>query len=262
MIKRLIFLFIFIIFITVSGVPVYAGAGQKLPVLLYHHILPRDDFKSGNAFVIAAEDFEAHMRYLHENGYTSVTLDGLRAFLYDKEPLPEKSVMITFDDGYYSNIQYAYPILKEYGFTAVIFLITEKAGDKPFPAAKLSPGCLITKEYMDGTEDVFEYATHTHNMHNKSNGKSKLADSSHDEIVKDIQESLTWVGNQYALAYPHGQHNKTVIDAVKEAGIEIAFAITRGYVLQNSNPFTLHRFVVYQETSLSQIKAYMEGAAR
>jgi peptidoglycan/xylan/chitin deacetylase (PgdA/CDA1 family) len=242
------------------SVPVQGAARpvQRLPVLLYHHLLPRQQITTDNAFIAAAEDFEAHMKYLYENGYSTVTLAELRSFLFDKKPLPEKSVMITFDDGYYSNIMYAYPVLKEYGFTAVIFLITRNAGNAPPLTPK--PGDLIPHALMEGTLDVFEYATHTHDMHTMVQGKSLLARASHADIVADITESLNWVSNTFALAYPHGQTNDTVISAAKEAGMEMAFAITHGYVRMNSDPFRLHRFVVYQSTTLERIKSYLAAA--
>jgi peptidoglycan/xylan/chitin deacetylase (PgdA/CDA1 family) len=239
---------------------VSAAPRQRLPVLLYHHLLPGAELFHDNAFIISVEDFETQMKYLYENDYVTVSLDDVRAFLYEREPLPEKAVMLTFDDGYYSNIEYAYPVLKGYGFNAVVFLITKETEARPLWMAKPSPGSIITAAEMEGTFDVFEYATHTHSLHAWVDGKSMMARASHGEIVNDIQKSLNWVDNDFALAYPHGQHNETVISAIKEAGIDMAFGITGGYVTMESDPFKLNRFVVYRATTLTQIKNYLKAA--
>ena len=84
----------------------------KLPIIMYHHIS-----KSSarlNDFTISPEQFEKDMLYLKENGYETISVNQLLNYVYKNEPLPEKPIMITFDDGHESFYEYIYPMLKQY----------------------------------------------------------------------------------------------------------------------------------------------------
>ena len=104
------------------------AAGQTVPVLMYHHLLPRDTDSplKSNDIVTFTEDFAAQLGWLRDNGYHTISVAELEAFLYEGAVLPEHPIMLTFDDGYMSNYVYAAPLLREYGFTAVIFTITSQ----------------------------------------------------------------------------------------------------------------------------------------
>jgi peptidoglycan/xylan/chitin deacetylase (PgdA/CDA1 family) len=252
-------IFTMLIFLNIY-LPIDRAKKQKLPVLLYHHILPEKNLTDDNAFIISEENFATHMAYLYDNGYTTISLEELNGFLYDKQPLPDKSILITFDDGYYSNIIYAYPILKKFGYKATVFLITETL--EQFPPMWPNPANFITKEQMKDTDDIFEYASHTHALHKNTDGKSLLAKADFDAIISDINLSLELVYNKHTFAYPHGQYNDTIIDALKETVIKIAFAITHGYVTQESNPLKLNRFTIYRTTSIEQFKDILLNAEK
>ena len=97
---------------------------QKVPVLLYHHLLTEEENRlyRENGSVISTDEFEWQMKWLHDNGWQTVSSRELIDFLYEGKALPKKSVLITFDDGYASNLRYAAPVLRQYGYTAVIFV--------------------------------------------------------------------------------------------------------------------------------------------
>ena len=87
------------------------GAEYELPIIMYHHIL-KEKSKQGK-FVVSPDEFEADLKYLKKNGYTAITADTLIRYHEDGEPLPDKPVMITFDDGYLSYLEYAVPLLEK-----------------------------------------------------------------------------------------------------------------------------------------------------
>ncbi len=103
---------------------------KSLPVLLYHYISRHKD-----SIAVSPEIFEKHCRGLAEAGYHGVALDQAVDFLLEGEPLPPKSVLISFDDGFLDNYVHAWPILEKYGHRAVVFAATEKLE----PAAPLRP---------------------------------------------------------------------------------------------------------------------------
>lgn len=104
---------------------------MNIPVLMYHGV--SDDLgKVPYGFLLQATDqFEACMRYLVRNGYTTITLKQLYDHLRDRKPLPPKSIVLTFDDGYLDNWVYVYPILKKYGLKGTIFVVTDFVDPEP-----------------------------------------------------------------------------------------------------------------------------------
>ena len=95
--------------------------GVRVPVLMYHSIL-KDSARQGQ-YVVSPDVLSADLDALQARGYQTVTVSDLIAYVYDDVPLPEKPIMITFDDGYYNNYVYAYPLLQQRGMRAVISVI-------------------------------------------------------------------------------------------------------------------------------------------
>jgi peptidoglycan/xylan/chitin deacetylase (PgdA/CDA1 family) len=97
-------------------------AERKIPVLLYHRIIRRSDVKGRHKIYVYEDKFRKQMGFLKEAGYSVVTFEDL---YYNRVPQDNNPmVIITFDDGYEDNYKIAFPILKEFGFKAVIFLVT------------------------------------------------------------------------------------------------------------------------------------------
>ena len=99
-----------------------------VPVLNYHQVEDKD----GNPLTLYCDQFDQQMAYLAEEGYHTITLDEMMDAAESGAPLPAKPVVITLDDGYVDNYEYAYPILKKYGFKATIFLINDFTGVYPY----------------------------------------------------------------------------------------------------------------------------------
>src|SRR4029077_16691020 len=97
---------------------------QLVPILCYHNLGPQ----SKGRLVLGVKSFEQQMRYLKSQGYRVVSLKEFLEFVSLKKQLPGKSLVLTFDDGYRSFSQYAYPVLKELGFAATLFVYTDYIG--------------------------------------------------------------------------------------------------------------------------------------
>ena len=91
---------------------------RTVPVLMHHHVS-----NSPGMITVSPENFESQIAWLARTGWTSLTLDQYAGFLAGK-PVPRKSIVITFDDGYLDNWVYAHPILQKYGMHAVVFVVT------------------------------------------------------------------------------------------------------------------------------------------
>jgi len=171
--------------------------------------------------------------------------------------------MIHFDDGYYSNFVYAYPILQQYGLRAVLFPITggaEALGENqpPIDHTALTRAAAVT---LRTGRDVFETASHSHDLHRRApcETQTMLVASTHEEIVADTLQSFEFISNRRAYAYPLGMFNDTVIEALSEAGITMAFTVESGYVTAASNPFRLGRFTIYRSTQMRRFRDIVNG---
>ena len=94
------------------------SAGIKLPIVMYHSILK--DSKRQGKYVISPDMLERDIKYLNENGYTPVFMQEVIDYVINGHPLPEKPIVLSFDDGYYNNYTYAYPLAQQYHAKIVI----------------------------------------------------------------------------------------------------------------------------------------------
>ena len=106
-------------FWNLSGVT--SSGYQLVPILVYHNLAPQ----SKGRMILSAKSFEEQMRYLRTHGYRVISLKEYVEFTSLKRQIPRRSVVLTFDDGYRSFLQYGYPVLKELGFSATLFIYTD-----------------------------------------------------------------------------------------------------------------------------------------
>ena len=92
--------------------------GVRVPVIMYHAVM--DDASRLGKYVISPEELESDFKWLSENGYTAILSEDLINYTENGAALPEKPILLTFDDGYYNNYLYAYPTAKRYGMKFVL----------------------------------------------------------------------------------------------------------------------------------------------
>ena len=212
-----------------------------VPVLLYHHILP-DEYKNtdnwrGNDITIATSEFRRHMQMLADGGYNVVTADEVVAYVRGEILLPDKSLMLCFDDGYRSNTYFAAPILAEFGFKATVFAIIcgyEKEYVEEFDYFALQK---ITPEDLAPWEDVIDQQCHTYANHNH------LPEQSYAQILADLKTAQSVYKSEF-FAYPYGDYNDTAVKAVEDAGFEAAFSTVERNAVPGDKIFLIPRYTV------------------
>ena len=214
------------------------GNSVNLPVLMYHHLAA----STTQDTTISTEVFRNQMATLKENGYHPITIRQLLDYVYRAVDLPDKPVLITFDDGYTSNLTLAGPILKEYGFHAAIFLIGHHAVVGPFASSgeKLTFFSLEeAKPLVD--EGIFEIQCHSYDFHgsfadepNRRRGMLPFDGETEEDYEKAIRKDLwlfsfrevrSGLDEADALSYPYGFYSKQLDDIVKDFGIKVTFTI-------------------------------------
>lgn len=234
---------------------------KGLPVLVYHHMVPRHLMKS-TASTVSVEAFDEQMAYLNDEQFKSLSAQQLYDYLEGRLVLPDKVVLITFDDGLLSAKEYAYPILKKYGFTAPHHIITSRThkaeGAQQFDAE--GPIQYLTMSDLKEMQDVFQFEAHTDDLHTLTDRKYGVGLAlQRDEIRADLQANLAQLPNAVALAYPYGQYNEEFIAAAKDAGLLIGFTIIEGYANMNDSNYEVRRFGMTENRSFQQFAKYVDG---
>jgi peptidoglycan/xylan/chitin deacetylase (PgdA/CDA1 family) len=245
-------------------VVITTDAARQVPVLVYHHILPAEAIAvnmPNNPWVISTENFEAQMQYLYENDFYPITIRDMEDFLFHGRNLPARSVMIHFDDGYYSNFVYAAPIMRQFGMRGQLFVITgevEALGDTQ-PPMDYGGLTFSAAHTIAAGADVFETASHSHDLHVMAHGTdyTLLMVTPRHDIIADTLRSFDFVQNHTAYVFPLSQHNDYVVNALQDAGITMAFGYHRAPVRRDSNPLSLPRLNVYHTTTMQQFSRFV-----
>lgn len=201
-----------------------------VPVLNYHQV----NDESKGALTVPVKEFDRQMAYLKEHHYTTITCDDLYRYMTKGENLPDKPVLITFDDGYVDNFREALPILEKYQMKATLFMIADSVGEKRF----------LTKEELESMERKgFQIESHTYSH-------KWLVDESVEEITQEITSSrkiLESIVDRpiHYLAYPGGFTNEKVEQTVNQSGIRMAFTVYPNTVKRGENILALPRLPVF-----------------
>lgn len=226
-------------------------SGQILPkdkvvILGYHQIRkvePSDSYKA-KLFITSPDTFEKEIKLLKDKGYTSISVTEYINYLKNKKenPIPEKSVVITFDDGYLTQYTNAFPVLKKYDMNATIFLYMDCI-DK-------YPACMTTEQIQEMIAGGSTVANHTlrHVF---------LIDQKESVIKKEIIENQNLLENKFGkenvqkvFAYPYGGQDEKIKFIIQNLGYVGAIGIKRGIEKDASNIFNLNRYLMGDKMDL------------
>ncbi len=253
-----------------------------IPVLMYHDFV---DNLNSHANVRPI-DFAKQLQYFKEQGYQTINDRDLTLYFEGKEKLPQKPLMITIDDGYESNYDSAYPILKKFGMKATIFVIVNYVGKTPGFSKHF--GWKQAKEMYDS--GLIDIEDHTFNLHvdipstsrglffwrtktrmvpaltNKMivNGKLETEDAYekrvHDDLLLAKNLIEQHVGNHVdSIAYPFGVTNKTVLKIASQIGLKYGFVIDNKVADISNHDLLIDRISVDDAESGAQIDKEISG---
>ena len=208
----------------------------KVPILMYHHIRinPRPKDPVWAALNISPQQLENQLQYFISHGYNTITLDELSDVLLGKIQLPQNPIVLTFDDGYSSFYENAYPLLKKYNMKAINFVITGVVG------AGVYLNWSQIKE-MDKSS-LITFGAHTKHHPALVSLSPKLIQEeikgSKSDLEKQLKKSIHW------FAYPYGSYNNKVAQFVKEAGFSGAVSTSFGVIQAIDSSFFMPRIMV------------------
>ncbi|MFL0266723.1 polysaccharide deacetylase family protein [Candidatus Clostridium radicumherbarum] len=206
------------------------GKSRDIPVLMYHSIA----YEKGNELRIPKEKFRLQMKYLKDNGFTTLTLNELYDHLVYGSELPKKPIVITLDDGYVDNYTNALPVLKEFNLKATVFMITS--------CIDTDNRYLTSNQLQEMDKSGMEIESHTvsHPELNKLSYDVQLSQ------LKDSKTTLEKVlGREVPyIAYPYGKFNTDTLKIVENLGYKMGFSTITGTASKANGLFKLHRLYV------------------
>ncbi len=246
-----------------------AEEGVHLPVLMYHSIL-KDSARQGQ-YVISPSVLSADLDALQQRGYQTVTVSDLLAYVYDGVSLPEKPVMITFDDGYYNNYVYAYPLLEQRGMRAVVSVIGSQTAQYTENGVENAYWSHLRLDRLTEMQDVFEVQNHSWNLHEYGERRGCLRRRGEDaesyasllrEDTEQTQLLLTEAGlpAPTCYTYPFGACSEESERILKEMGFLCTLGCEEKVNLVTNDPACLYEMGRFNRPAGESTESYLHRA--
>ena len=252
---------------------------RDVPVLMWHNLAE----ESSGDMTISVDTFRAQIEALHEAGFKTVSLQQLYDYVHFGTELPEKPIVLTFDDGYFSNYEYAFPILQEYDMQATIFAIGVSVGKDTYKDTDhaMTPHFGVDEAREMVASGLISVQSHTYDMHQWppfEDGNAQVretllpfdgeADADYEAAVeadfaesRELLESITGQPVN-ALAFPEGAYVTLTQDALRSAGAELTFTTVRAVnTVVKGLPQSLcamPRFGMTESTDMTALVAELE----
>jgi peptidoglycan/xylan/chitin deacetylase (PgdA/CDA1 family) len=221
---------------------------QVVPILCYH----RFGATCRSALCVSETAFRAQLDYLKDNGYRTISLGELYEFITYKRAVPLRSVVITIDDGYRSIYDIAFPLLKEYGFTATMFVYTDFIG-----ATSLATTWDQLREMKAAGFEIESHSVSHSDLTLKRKGETDAA--YRQRITMELTRSKAIIDRELDqdtrfMAYPYSKYNRWVLAQTDAAGYRLGLTVERG-----ANPFFIDAMVLKRSQVLKEDLDYFSS---
>ncbi len=219
----------------------------RLVVLNYHKVGNYDDDYS-----VSPEQFVQQVEYMHNQGYTVISLADYRSWRQGNIELPSKVFMLTFDDGSLSDYETVYPFIKKHGLKGIFFLNTKAIN---------SAGYLNADQIKEmSTSGLCEFGSHSVTHRNVL----AMARDVLDEELTGSRNTIQSITGQdvYAFAYPNGMWDEAAKEALVKNDYQFAFTVMPGINDATTNPFELRRITANRGSSQKIFTALVDRDAK
>lgn len=243
----------------------------QLPVLMYHGLLK--DPSMQNDYVISPDLFESDLKYLKKKGYTAVTMTELIDFVEKGTPLPEKPVLLTFDDGYYNNYLYAYPLLQKYKTKAVLSIIGKQTDAFSKTDDNHATYSHVTWKQIQemAASGLIEIQNHSYDSHETNGGRKGVMKCSGESgkayaayLEKDLMKLQKKIRDVTGTApntftYPFGAVSGSSTNILKDLGFKASLGCTQGInTIEKGDPDCLYQIKRYLRTPEKSSSAFFK----
>jgi len=200
-------------------------AGNGIPVLMYHKVWPG----TNDNLTITPEKLREHWAFLKQEGYHALSMPDFLEIIHGRKQAPDKAMLLTFDDGYRNNLTYAYPLLKEFDWSATFFIIANTLETEKQPDESEAEQKMTIEELRMLDPATVQLGMHGYEHKNMNEVSFKEL---RDEVVNSVKASETSkLPFSKVFAYPYGARPsgskklKKLKQLMTELGIEAAFRI-------------------------------------
>lgn len=230
--------------------PAEIMATKQIPILCYHRIreYKASDSRTAKDYIVPPDHFRAQMKLLADSGYKTILPDQLADHLQYGRPIPAKSVMLTFDDNVLDQMEIAKPVLDQYGFKGVFFIMTVTMN---------KPGYMSRDQIKQLHDAGHVIGSHTYDHQNMKKLPLeewvKQIDKPQAQLKEIIGEEIKY------FAYPFGLWKPENIPELQKRGIRAAFELTeKRDTLQPM--FTIRRMIVPGDWTADRMYKVMKGS--
>ena len=219
---------------------------NRVPVLNYHFFYDPNQGESCNEGIcLEVSKLREHLSYLKDNHFKALTMEEFKKWMYGEIDLPEKSVLITIDDGAmgtgFHNGNKLIPMIEEFKMPATLFLIA---------------GWWDIANYKS---DYLTIQSHTYDMHQYGPCKrGQINCATYEEAKADLQKSLDIIGNNDSFCFPFYMYSDTSIKAIQDSGFKLAFIGGSRKVKRSDNKFLLPRYPIHSDITLDSFKKMVD----
>lgn len=230
----------------------------SVPILMYHSVA-RVPSAATHGLSVSPDDFERQMEVLGEQGFTPLTAAQLAAHWRSRgRTLPERPVLITFDDGYEGVHRYALPVLAKHGFASTLFVSTG------WLRGEYDTGGALDR--MLDWDQVRELAAAGAEIGGHSHTHPQLDQLSDDALRFELRRCRDIVADELgtrpaSFAYPYGYSSRRVRERVRETGFRQALAVGNGLARRAQGPYALRRVTVRRTTGADEFERLVTGRA-
>lgn len=220
---------------------------SSIPILMYHQVSATSAAEDPARLGVSPAQFEQHLAWLKERGYRSLSLTEA-AQAWEKRDFIEKSLVITFDDGYLDNYSAAFPLLQKYGFSATIFVLTDFIGQASSRWGQGLPVKLMNwQQVREMRDEGIDFQSHgcTHQVLSQLSGEALRYELRHSK--QKLEDELGQAVEH--MAYPYGAYNDEVLVETEAAGYRAAYAAG----LAHDGRFAVPRFCVGEQDGLRRM---------
>ncbi len=230
---------------------VASGGYQTVPILAYHRF-----GEQVSKMEVTAEVFAAQLDYLAENDYRVVRLRDLEDFLAGKRPLPNRAVVITIDDGYASTYEYAFPLLKQHGFPATVFLYTDFVGAKDaLTWAQMRE--MVASGLIDIQAHSKTHANLSYRLPGESDARYRERLDMEARVPREVLERKLAVKVD-AFAYPFGDASEVLIERLRKRDYRLGLTVNPGANAFFADALLLQRSMVLGDQDLQTFKTKLQ----
>jgi len=224
---------------------------QIVPILAYHRF-----GQQVSKMEVLVADFAAQLQYLADNDYRVVRLREVEDFLAGKGTLPNRAVVITMDDGYASNYKYAFPLLKEHGFPATVFVYTDFIGAKDALSwAQMRE--MVASGLIDIQAHSKTHANLTYRLPGESDERYRERMDLEARVPRDTLQRMLPVKVD-AFAYPYGDASDVLIERLRKRDYRLAVTVNSGGNAFFADPLLLQRSMILGDQDFDAFKAKLQ----